>query len=501
MFPASGNGSDFGGVIANRVISRLGPVLMSVAEPIDAGPRKSEHERDLLRARLAELEAVMESVPAAIWLTRDPRCATITGNPSAYRLFRRPEGSNLSADADPAGGPGFETRIGGRKLSLEELPLRRAVKGESVRDLDLEIDFPDGTSRHLVGNAAPMRDGDGKIFGAIAAFLDVSDRAQDSRAQEHLASIVEYSDDAIISKDLNGIILSWNKGAERLFGYAPDEAIGKSITMLIPEHRIDEEPAILGRIRSGERIDHYETVRRRKDGRLIDISLTVSPVRDGRGHIVAASKIARNVSERKRAEAQRNLLVAELNHRVKNTLATVISIARQSFTGAHVSEARAAFDARIRGLAQTHGRLADTNWESVPLEALFADEFAPYRQSGSRNVHLDGPHVDLSPKCALTLGLAIHELVTNAAKYGALSTDSGAVDVKWNIDGHDQTLDISWVEKGGPALSPPRRSGFGRLLLERALVSDLGSEVRLNFDQQGLRCRIRIPAPQYSTRA
>jgi two-component sensor histidine kinase len=192
--------------------------------------------------------------------------------------------------------------------------------------------------------------------------------------------------------------------------------------------------------------------------------------------------------------------VAELNHRVKNTLATVISIARQSFTGAAVSEARAAFDSRIRGLAQTHGRLADTDWESVPLETLFADEFAPYRQDGSRNVNLAGPLVDLSPKCALTLGLAIHELVTNAAKYGALSTDSGAVDVNWSIDPRDRTLDIGWTETGGPAVMPPRRSGFGRLLLERALVSDLKSEVRLDFAPQGLRCRIRIPAPQYSAR-
>jgi two-component sensor histidine kinase len=157
-------------------------------------------------------------------------------------------------------------------------------------------------------------------------------------------------------------------------------------------------------------------------------------MRNGRGNIVAASKIARDISERRRADAQRSLLVAELNHRVKNTLATVISIARQSFADADVGEARAAFDARIRGLAQTHGRLADSNWESVPLETLFADEFAPYRQNGSRNVNLRGPQVDVSPRCALTLGLAIHELVTNAAKYGALTTDSGTVDVDWSID-------------------------------------------------------------------
>ena len=460
---------------------------------------RDEHE--LLHARIAELEAIMESVPAAIWLTRDPDCANIIGNPAAYRLFRQSEGSNLAVARDSATAPTFELRSGGRILPTEEFPLRRAARGEFVRDLNLEIRLPDGTSRHLAVNATPLRDQYGKIFGAVAIFLNVTDRTQYSEAQEHLASIVEYSDDAIISKDLNGIILSWNRGAERLFGYAAKEAIGKPVTMLIPDYRLDEEPEILRRIRSGERIDHYETVRRRKDGTLIDISLTVSPMRDGRGEIVAASKIARDISERKHAEAQRNLLMAELNHRVKNTLATVISIARQSFAGADVAASHAVFEARIRGLAQTHGRLADSSWQSAPLEALFADEFAPYRQAGSGNVNLSGPMVELSPKCALTLGLAIHELATNAAKYGALATNAGTIDVNWSIDPRDGSLDIAWNESGGPPVAAPQRSGFGRLLLERALVSDLKSAVRLDFDPQGVRCRIRIPAPQYSTRA
>ncbi|HEX4158827.1 MAG TPA: PAS domain S-box protein [Rhizomicrobium sp.] len=371
--------------------------------------------------------------------------------------------------------------------------------GTGVRGLRETIETSDGAQTEISSDVEVFHTASGRILGVLHCFRETGP-APPRHEHEHLASIVEYSDDAIISKNLNGIILSWNKGAEHLFGYTADEAVGKSITMLIPQHRIDDEPEILRRIRGGERIDHYETVRRHKDGTLVDISLTVSPVRDGRGAIIAASKIARNISDRKRAEAQRYLLMAELNHRVKNTLATVISIARQSFPGADVADARAAFDARIRGLAQTHSRLADANWESVPLETLFADEFAPYRQNGIRNVNFNGPPVELSPRCALTLCLAVHELVTNAAKYGALSTDFGAVDVNWNLDSRDQGLDIDWSETGGPSVSPPQRLGFGRLLLERALVSDLRSEVRLDFDPQGFRCHIRIPAPQYRVR-
>ncbi|MGH6890413.1 MAG: sensor histidine kinase [Rhizomicrobium sp.] len=451
-------------------------------------------------ARLAELAAVMESVPAAILVTRDARCATVSGNAAAYALFRRPPGENLSlTPRDGTPSATFEMWSSGRPMRLSEMPLRRALAGETVRDCEFELRHADGTVCHIHANATPLAGPDGETYGAVAAFVDISERKRYAAVQEHLASIVAHSDDAIISKDLNGIILSWNTGAEKLFGYTAEEAVGRPVTILIPENRIDEEPQILGRIRSGERIDHYDTVRRHKDGTLVDISLSVSPMRNGNGEIVAASKIARDVSGRKRADAERALLTAELNHRVKNTLATVISIARQCFPGAELAPARAAFDSRIRGLAQRHGRLADTNWESAGLEALFADELLPYRQSERCNIVLEGPPVALSPKAALTLGLAVHELATNAAKYGALSADSGSVDVRWSVAPHDSELAIEWKERGGPEVSPPTRSGFGRLLLERALVTDLKSEVRLDFAREGFSACIRIPAAQYRT--
>jgi PAS domain S-box-containing protein len=137
-----------------------------------------------------------------------------------------------------------------------------------------------------------------------------------------LASIVEFSDDAIVSKNLDGIITSWNKGAERTFGYIAEEAIGKPITLLIPPERLHEEDVILERIRRGDRIDHYETIRRGKDGNLIDMSLTISPLRDANGIVVGASKIARDITEHKRSEAQISVLAREAEHRAKNLLAT-----------------------------------------------------------------------------------------------------------------------------------------------------------------------------------
>ena len=304
-----------------------------------------------------------------------------------------------------------------------------------------------------------------------------------------LAAIVDSSDDAIIGKDLDGIIMSWNSGARRIFGYEAEEVIGKPVTILIPPDRHDEEPGILARIRAGERVEHYETVRRRKDGALLDISLTVSPVRDDAGNIIGASKIARDITNRKKLEKHRELLMAELSHRVKNTLAIVLSIERLTFARLADGAANRAFRARIHALAQAHARLAESKWLGVSLQRLIEDELAPYAQSG--NTILSGPPVSLSPHCAVNMALAIHELATNAAKHGALSSPQGRVTVSWERE--QDGVRMIWREEGGPPVAPPGRAGFGRLLLEQALHQELNSHVSMEFRPEGLKCTILIP--------
>jgi len=204
-----------------------------------------------------------------------------------------------------------------------------------------------------------------------------------------------------------------------------------------------------------------------------------------------------DVTERRRAEAQRDLLIAEVNHRVKNTLATVISIAHQSFSEEKSFEdAQSSFNSRIRALAQSHTRLADANWAGISLETIVRDETAPYRNSS--NVNIMGPGVILNPKCAVSLGMAIHELTTNAAKYGALSAKTGSIQVSWESAPADKEVRITWVERGGPTVNPPQRSGFGRRLLERALASDLNGTVKLDFRKEGLRCLIAFPLNRHT---
>lgn len=217
---------------------------------------------------------------------------------------------------------------------------------------------------------------------------------------------------------------------------------------------------------------------------------------DGPRHLIGATL---DITERKENERQRDLLVAELNHRVKNTLATVVSIARQSFSaGKSLEEARTSFEGRVQALAHTHSRLAAANWDGVPLDAVLNDELAPYLDEVGSNARLDGPHVTFGPKAAVTVGMAIHELATNAAKYGALSTKSGHVEVSWELG--EEAVTISWREHGGPAVVPPQRTGFGRLLLERAVAADLGGEVVLEFAPEGLACKIVVPSARNDVR-
>jgi PAS domain S-box-containing protein len=455
---------------------------------------RAEYELGVSRAALRESEvqhrALIDALPAAIYTTDAAGRITYYNEAAAELWGQRPE----LGESEWCGSWKLYTPDG-TPMPHEECPMAVALRERRpVRGLEAITERPDGSRVPFRPYPTPLFDSSGELTGAVNMLIDLCEHKLAEQMRRQLASIVEFSDDAIVSKDLNGIIISWNKGAERLFGYAAREVVGKSITIVIPQDRQHEEVEILSRLRRGEHIDHYETIRRRKDGKLVDISLTISPVKDADGRVVGASKIARDITERKRSETQRDLMIAELNHRVKNTLATVISIARQSFPKhPEVEEALHAFDARIRALAQTHGRLAETNWSGVSFNTMVFDELAPYCRQDSANVSMSGPPVSLSPRCALTLGMVIHELATNAAKYGALSVAAGMVDLSWRVDFAAGQLRIDWMESGGPKVVPPKRTGFGRRLIERALSSDLGSQVRMDFAEDGLKCWMAVP--------
>jgi PAS domain S-box-containing protein len=310
-----------------------------------------------------------------------------------------------------------------------------------------------------------------------------------------LASIVESSHDAIVSKDLDGSITTWNRAAQRLFGYTSAEVIGQPITILIPPERHGEESSILERISGGELIENYETVLRRKDGSLVDVSLTISAITNDAGKIVGVSEIARDITTRKRTEAREKMLMAELDHRVKNVLARVAVVGRYTFEGGRpTNELIEALDRRIQSMADAHTLLSQSHWRGVSLADLVRRQLAPY--TTETNMMISGPDITLAAAPTQALAMVLQELVTNAVKYGSLSTPHGKLSMNWDrrdgADGKARAV-IAWREISGPPTKAPSQTSYGTNLIRNLIPHELGGTVDLKFAPDGLRCDIEIP--------
>lgn len=217
-------------------------------------------------------------------------------------------------------------RLNGTLMPLNECPMAIALKeGHTVAGTEMIVERADGTRRYVEPHPIPFFDADGNVAGAVNMLTDITERKSHEAKVAHLASIVENSDDAIVSKTLGGVVTSWNKGAERIFGYTAAEMVGHHIIRIIPEERHGEEDMVLSKIRAGILVDHFETQRMTKDKTVVDISLTVSPVRDKYGNIIGASKIARDITAQKRAERlfKEGEETLKKAIRTKNTLAGI----------------------------------------------------------------------------------------------------------------------------------------------------------------------------------
>ena len=228
----------------------------------------------------------------------------------------------------------------------------------------------------------------------------------------------------------------------------------------------------------------------------------MSPIfgEDGKpSHILS---ISRDITELAEAQDQQKVLTAELQHRIKNSLAMVSAIANQTLRGENMEAARKAFTARLMTLSHAHDILVQTSWQSAPINDVIEGALAPYR-TGQARIQISGPGLLLPPKPALAIALAVHELATNATKYGALSNDHGKVTVSWETDtvGENRSFHFHWAEKGGPRVVEPEQSkrGFGTRLIERMLKNDFGGEVTVNFDPDGLVCTLSAPLEKLTT--
>lgn len=636
-----------------------------------------EFERTVSSTAGLAHQAILECLSAAVYAT-DAEGRITFFNYAAARLWGRMPilGTDLWCGSLRLYWPD------GRPMPHDQCAMALTLRTGTSVQMEAVAERPDGSRIPFSAHPTLLYDESGALAGAVNMLVDVTGTKRAELAQQQLSAIVDSSRDAIASKHLNGIIVSWNPGAERLFGYKAEEIIGKPVTILIPEDHQDEEPEILARIRRGEPIDHYETVRRRKDGSLVDISLSVSPVKDAAGNIIGASKIARDVSdkkaiertlrqqrrrlatlnriartisqgldldnvvqsvtdiatelsgakygaffynvtdksgdsyllyalsgapreafenlsmprnteifeptfrgngvvrspditkdarygrnaphrgmpeghvpvtsymavpvmarsgevlgglffghpkpgiftrdsellvkgiaahaaiaienarlhaaaqieieERRRAEAAKEVLVNEIKHRVKNTLSTVQAISSQTFQTASPAE-HTAFGSRIRALAGAYDLLTDEKWDRVSVSEVVDRALVPFNDPNQRRFALSGSQVMLDANTSVLLAMTVHELATNAVKYGALSKDQGNVRIDWAVGDEEglSRLNFTWVEAGGPPVQAPTRKGFGSRLIEQIVPGDQG-RANFVFDPQGLRCELAI---------
>lgn len=417
-------------------------------------------------------------------------------NDAAAELWRArpPHGAPLSS--------GFMRLFSadGVQLAPDEWPTARLLQGGTIEPgIQLYAQRRDGSRFSAVPHPSLVRGGGGEVLGTVNLLIDVCQGGRGDLEAAHLAAIVSSSDDVIISKTLDGVITSWNAAATRVFGYEPEELVGQSILKIIPADLQAEEEQILAKLKRGERITHYDTVRVTKDGRRVDISLTVSPVRDRHGRIAGASKVARNVTERKRGEALQRLLFDELNHRVKNTLAIVTSLASQSLLRTSSPEEFAdSFTGRVEALARAHDLLMLGQMRGTTLADLVQEQVI---LEGGARIYAAGPKVDLDSQAVVQIGLVLHELATNARKYGALSIPGGRLNITWAyIPDRDREVIIHWRESGVSNLRQPSARGFGTTLIERTTQA-FGGSATIEFRPGGLACDLRLqlrddPSPE-----
>jgi PAS domain S-box-containing protein len=459
--------------------------------------------REAPQARLAEerrsfgerhWRAAFDAVPAAIYITDAEGRITYFNNAAVELAGRTPE---LGTDSWCVTWRLFN--IDGTPLPHDECPMAIALKeNRPVRGSEAIAERPDGSRVRFLPYPTPLYDEEGRLCGAVNLLVDVTQQRIDEADAARLAAIVVSSNDAIVSKTLDGIVTSWNAGAARTFGYSPSEMVGQPITRIIPTEQHDEERHILAKVRAGERIEHYETVRVTKDGRRIDVSLSVSPVKDKSGRLIGAAKVARDITERKRAEATQRLLMGELNHRVKNTLATVQAIASQTLrlTNSPV-EFVPTFSGRIQALAGAHSLLTETNWQGAELRTLVHNQVFAGIESDGR-ITCSGPEIVLPPQLTLHLALVLHELGTNARKHGALCGPRGQVWIQWSLRPvPDPVLHLRWSEIGGPPVHVDRspRQGFGTVLIERSMKA-LEGEAQMRIEAQGISWDISLALPR-----
>jgi PAS domain S-box-containing protein len=359
-----------------------------------------------------------------------------------------------------------------------------------------------GTPKWWDVAVTPIRGADGTVEKLLSVSRDITATKEAEEAlrqsQRRLNAVLNNASVSIFLMDDRQHCVYMNAAAEKLTGYTLAEVTGRPLHDVIHHTHPDGshfplEECAIDRAFPDEHQVQGEEVFVHKDGSFYPVAFTASPIQDEEAKAIGTIIEVRNISAEKKAQEHQRLLINELNHRVKNTLATVQSITSQTLRNAATArDARDALEGRLLALSRTHDVLTRENWESAELREIVAQAVEPYRGQGGDRFDLQGPWVRLPPRMALALAMALQELVTNAVKYGALSNATGTIRITWKVDDLQSParVHLQWQESGGPTVVAPTRRGFGTRLIERSLAQDLDGDVQIEFAPTGVVCSV-----------
>ena len=371
-------------------------------------------------------------------------------------------------------------------------------------ETDFRLRRADGSYRWCIDAAAPRFDGSGGFMGYVGSVIDIDERReaieQVRRSEEQLRAVLDQMPIGVaIARVPSGEIFLFNQALEEMLGHpmvpAGMKDYGRYGGIDDAGNPLPPEQYSLHRAIRGEVVKDHEIRYRRPDGSIITLLAQAAPIVDDDNCTQIAIVALQDISGRKQAEAHQQLLINELSHRAKNLLAIIQSVAQQSFKGDEPTAVQLSrFEGRLGALSAAHGLLTQERWEAIPLRRLICDTFTAVRSDDDRFV-MDGPDLVLPPKVAVSLAMAVHELATNALKYGSLSSDAGTVSIRWRSEAG--RLKLEWKERGGPPVEQPTRRGFGTRMIERGLAAELGGSVRILYEPDGVRCEVDAPMPSH----
>ncbi|MDZ4866465.1 MAG: PAS domain S-box protein [Alphaproteobacteria bacterium] len=464
--------------------------LLAMVENIDA--RKRADER--VRQSANQVALVMNAAPVPIaYVDKDLR----------YKLVNKAYAKRFDLTPDECIGRHTTEVAGTDAMGAFQPHIEAALAGQSV-EFEVEAQYAQGL-RVMHGHYEPEFDAAGEVVGFVAIVSDITERKRDEDAlraseqrlresEERFRLVAESAPVMLWKGDENGKCTYLNKAQRDFWGVPFEQMTTFDWTSTVHP---DDRAALFAPFKHAMETHtpfSVEARYRRTDGEYRILSTQARPRMGAHGEFLGMIGVNVDVTERKHAEEQRTLLINELNHRVKNTLATVQSLASQTLRNTERSaDARPMFEARLLALSRAHDILTRQSWQGASLREVVDRALEPFQTADGR-IRIEGADARLSPKQALALSMALHELATNAAKYGALSNDAGRIDVVWRValDGGAE-LQLTWTESGGPPVAQPTRTGFGSRLVQRSLAQDLGGATSIEYRPQGVISVIKTP--------